>query len=311
MEAVVSELILESDSVYSLKLVPTGAERFPDWSPGAHLDLRLPPGTTRQYSIIESGPDCSWFRVAVLRDPNSRGGSEYVHLFLRPGQRVMIGGPRNHFPLEPASSYLFIAGGIGITPILPMVAYARSRGIAHTLHYGGRTRSSMAYVGRVESWGSSSVLWPEDSVGRIPLREIMERDELRSAVYTCGPEPLIKSVVDTAAAVGYAESDVHVERFKPRVKPQTPNRPVTVSAQRSGVTVEVDASTSILDGLLRAGVSVNASCRSGVCGTCEVGVRGGIPDHRDDVLTADQQSRGDSMLVCVSRAFSDELVLDV
>lgn len=324
-EVLTTQLTLEADGVVSVRLERVDGQPLPAWQPGAHVDLALPVGITRQYSLIESPADFSSYRIAVLQQRNSRGGSEYVHVFLRPGQRVRIGAPRNHFALDPADRYLFIGGGIGITPLLSMARAAHTAGAAWQLHYGGRSLRSMAYRRELRAaYGDNVELWPQDLRGPLPLAELLARPDAgpdadpdgaapsgRTLVYCCGPEPLIEAVRATAAANGWPEQDVRFERFAPTVHEHAPDRAFEVEARRSGKTIAIEQDESLLDGLLRAGIGVSSSCRSGVCGACETRVLEGEVEHRDDILSSAQREAGESMMVCVSRACGDRLVLDV
>lgn len=258
------------------------------WEPGAHIDLELPNWLTRQYSLCGDPGDLSAYRIAVRHDPLSRGGSEYVHLFLQPGRTLTVSLPRNHFPLRPAPEYLFVAGGIGITPILPMLRSAVASGAAVTLAYAGRpfaAELSSRYGDRVR-------------LGRPDLAALAE--EFPAAeVYCCGPA----SMVDAAEAVFPA---VHTERFEPTRRTFGPDTPFEVGCARSGGTIQVAADESLLDALNHAGRPVPSACREGVCGSCEVRVVAGEPEHRDDIGAA-----AGRMYPCVSRALSPRLVLDV
>ncbi|MDO8186912.1 PDR/VanB family oxidoreductase [Conexibacter sp. JD483] len=311
-EVVTTQLTLEADGIVSVRLERVDGQPLPAWQPGAHVDLVLPVGITRQYSLIDSPADLSSYRIAVLQQRNSRGGSEYVHVFLRPGQRVRIGAPRNHFSLDPADEYRFIGGGIGITPLLSMARAADARDADWRLHYGGRSLRSMAYRRELRAaYGDRVELWPSDLRGRLPLDELLSAPSRRTLVYCCGPEQLIEAVRETAARVGWAQEDVRFERFAPTVHEHAPDRAFEVEARRSGTTVAIEQGESLLDGLLRAGIGVSSSCRSGVCGACETRVIEGAVEHRDDILSAAQRAAGEAMMVCVSRARGDRLVLDV
>jgi len=311
-EAVVTQLTLEADAVVSVRLERADGAPLPAWEPGAHVDLILPVGIARQYSLIESPPDFSSYRIAVLQQRASRGGSEYVHVFLRPGQRVGVSAPRNHFALDPAPSYLFVGGGIGITPLLSMARDAQARGARWSLHYGGRSRRSMAYWRElVDRYGGAVQVWADDEERPLPLERLLARREEGTLLYCCGPAGLIDAVRSLAAERGWPEEDVRFERFAPTVHEHGPDREIAVTAARSGVELVVEEDESVLDALLRAGVGISSSCRSGVCGACQVAVLEGEPDHRDDILTSAQQAAGDTMLPCVSRARGERLVLDV
>lgn len=310
-QAVVAELRLESETVLSVVLRAV-SRSLPRWQPGAHVDLVLPTGTTRQYSIVESAEDNSWYRIAVQRDARGRGGSEYVHLFLRPGQTVGVRGPRNHFLLdESAESYLFIAGGIGITPIVAMIDRASALGKPWTLAYAAKRQASMAFLDRLAPFGGQVEVYAADLQGRMKLGEVLQSGAGKSYVYCCGPEALMEAVEGEALDLGYAQSAVHIERFKPKAhETASANSAFTVRAVRAGRNIDVPADLSLLDALGRAGIAVDSSCRNGICGTCEVEVLSGTPDHRDDVLTTEDRARG-VMLACVSRCAGGELVLNV
>ncbi|MDW5596999.1 PDR/VanB family oxidoreductase [Conexibacter stalactiti] len=311
-EVVVTQLTYEADAVVSVRLERPDGAPLPAWEPGAHVDLLLPVGITRQYSLIESPPDFSSYTIAVLQQPNSRGGSEYVHVFLRPGQRVALGAPRNHFALDPAPHYLFLGGGIGITPLLSMVRAAALRRARWSLHYGGRSVRSMAFAQElVAAHGDAVRLWPADERGPLPLGELLRERADDTLLYCCGPAPLLSAVQEQAERAGWPREAIHFERFAPTVHAHGPDLPVTVVARRSGVEVLVEEDESLLDGLARAGVSMASSCRAGVCGACQATVLDGVPDHRDDVLTPAQREAGDVMMPCVSRARGERIVLDV
>ena len=274
-----------------VELVLSGAT-VPEWTPGSHIDLHLAPGLVRQYSLVGPG-----LRVAVLREPAGRGGSAFVHDRLRVGDQVEIGGPRNHFPLVSAPRYLFVAGGIGITPILPMIDAAEAAGAEWRLLYGGRSRSSMAYLDGLDD---PRVRIQEG--GLLDLRAAVA-DAPGAEVYGCGPAPLLDALVATCPAA-------HVERFTP-VEDARPERPFEAVLARTGVTVQVPAGTSLLDAVEVAGVGVQQSCREGTCGTCEATVLAGGPEHRDSVLDDVDREAGDVMMICVSRARGQRLVLDL
>lgn len=308
----VLELRYEADSVVSVRLGALDGTPLPDWEPGSHIDLVLPVGLVRQYSIVESDPRQRWYRIAILRDPASRGGSEYVHLFLRPGQHVTIRPPLNHFQLTAAQEYLFIAGGIGITPILSMVDAVDARTATWHLHYAGHSRTAMAFMDRLALYEDRVTCWDSAAGRRLDLERVIPPTRPGLVIYACGPSRLIEAIHDTAHKARWHDQDIHFERFKVSSRPTaSTNRPLVVRAARTGKSVEIASDETILSSLTRAGIKVASSCMSGLCGTCEVKVLGGQPDHRDDVLTPAQREAGDRMLVCVSRALSKQLTLDV
>jgi ferredoxin-NADP reductase len=289
IEVVVLEKEQVADGVVALTL---GGASLPSWTPGAHVDVELRPGLVRQYSLCGSPSEPTW-RLGVLREPAGRGGSAYVHDSLAVGDRVRVSLPRNTFPLEAASRYLFIAGGIGITPLLPMIA---SVGDADwRLLYGGRSSESMAFLPLLASYGDRVCARP----GRIDLSSVDSGAE----VYCCGPEPLLAAVEARCDP-----ARLHVERFTPR---PVSGVPFEVELARSGRVVPVPADRSILSVLLDSGVQVLSSCQEGTCGTCETEVLAGTPDHRDSLLTEEERAAGETMMVCVSRSAGGRLVLDL
>lgn len=306
-----SATALVADHVRSITLERRDGGPFPAWSPGAHIDLTLGDGLVRQYSLCGDPEDRHRWTVIVLREPDSRGGSAYVHDSLAVGEALDARGPRNHFVLEDAPNYLFIAGGVGIAPILPMVSEAERRGVPWRLVYGGRHRSAMAHATDLaERYGDRVEVVPEDENGPLPVPALIERLGPDTALYCCGPEGLIHAV--ESAHAGNSVGTLHVERFRPRPQEPSPSSAsFEVEAARSGKLVTVDQDTSILDALESVGVQVLSSCREGICGTCEVAVLDGLPEHRDSIMTEAERLSSESMFVCVSRCRSSRLVLDV
>jgi len=295
--------------VVSLELRPVANDGLAGWSPGAHLDLHAGNGSVRQYSLCGDPADSDSWRVAVLRVPDGRGGSAWFHDELAVGDELDVSDPRNHFQLEPAPSYQFIAGGIGITPILPMVSAADAMGTPWRLTYGGRTRSSMAFLDELAEYGDSVTVAPQDESGLIDLPAVLGDPVPGRRIYCCGPEPLLAAV--EAAMRDRTEEHLHVERFQPIGDLNDPGEPFDVELRSSGVTVHVGASQSIVDALADAGIEVEFSCREGTCGTCETGVLGGEPEHRDSVLSEDEKAANDCMMICVGRCLRGPLVLDL
>src|SRR3954452_17278441 len=308
-ELVVAERTVAADGVVSLVLQHPDGDELPDWTPGAHVDLLLDPELTRQYSLCGSPADRGRWRLGVLLDESGRGGSRYVHEQLEIGTRLPVRGPRNHFPLVAAERYLFVAGGIGITPILPMVAEAEASGAEWALFYGGRRRGSMAFTDELAAHGDRVVLRPEDEHGMLDLATILE-PQPGTAVYACGPEGLVPAVEQQCAA--WPPGSLHVERFAAKpVAEDAATSTFEVVCQRSGITVTVPAHRSILEVVQEAGVNALSSCLEGVCGTCETPVVEGSPDHRDSLLSYEEKAAGDFMMICVSRSNSPQLVLDL
>lgn len=300
-DALVESRLDAADDVVVLTLRAAGEEPLPRWEPGAHVDLLSPVGP-RQYSLCGSPADDTW-RIAVLREPDGRGGSAWVHS-LAAGDPVTVRGPRNHFPLLDAPRYLFVAGGIGITPILTMIAAA---GTDWELVYGGRTRASMAFLDELDD--PRVTVRPQDETGLLDL-SILDTPRPDTLVYCCGPEPMLDAVEKRCAA--WPAGSLRVERFtaKPLTEPVLDGA-FEVELAATGRTVTVPPDRSILDVVEEAGVSVLSSCSEGTCGTCETPVLSGEIDHRDSVLTPEEQAVGDAMMICVSRARCPKLVLDL
>jgi ferredoxin-NADP reductase len=299
-----------ADGVVALTLAREDGGELPGWAPGAHVDLHLPGELVRQFSLCGDPGDRHAWRVAVLREPDGRGGSACVHDKVAAGDELTVTGPRNHFELVDAASYRFIAGGIGITPLLPMIAAVRARGADWRLLYGGRARASMAFRDELEALGDAVTIRPQDEFGLLDLDPVLARPEPGTAVYCCGPEPLLRAVEQRCAA--WPDGALHVERFAP-IEPDAgaTDSAFEVELASTGRCIAVPAGISVLAALEAAGLSVLSSCQEGTCGTCETGVLDGVPEHRDSVLTNAEKAVGDVMMICVSRSRTPRLVLDL
>ncbi|MEU6645551.1 PDR/VanB family oxidoreductase [Saccharomonospora sp. NPDC046836] len=300
----------ESDGVVTLELGLSTGEPLPPWEPGAHIDVMLPDGLIRQYSLSGSVDDRAAWRIGVLQEPDSRGGSRWIHEHARDGTTLRVRGPRNNFPLVPSPRYVFIAGGIGITPLLPMLAQARASGAEWVLHYGGRSLASMAFLGELETYGDHVVVTPQDEAGLLDLATILGAPAESTVVYCCGPAGLIDAVEEHCER--WPAGSLHVERFA-AAAPATDldDHAFEVELRGSGFTIDVPPGVSILDAVEKAGVPVISSCTEGICGSCETTVLDGDVEHRDCVLTDEERDAGDIMMICVSRAKSGRLVLDL
>ncbi|GAA2935561.1 PDR/VanB family oxidoreductase [Streptomyces enissocaesilis] len=303
-----------AEGVTLLTLTHPAGSPLPEWSPGAHIDLLLGSGLVRQYSLCSDPADRSRWHVAVRYAPDSRGGSAWVHEHLHEGAGVRVRGPRNHFALEPSPRYLFVAGGIGITPILPMVAEAHRRGADWQLAYGGRSRRTMAFREHLEAvYGERVSVRPQDERGVLDLDGLLADPRPDTLVYCCGPEGLLKAVEERCS--DRPPGALRIERFTPRGLgpdgPHTPDESFEVELARSGITVAVPPDKTVLQAVEEAGAQVLSSCREGTCGTCETAVLDGTVDHRDSLLTPAEQGAHDTMFLCVSRAACPRLVLDL
>lgn len=307
LDLVVGAAETAADGVRVLRLADAAGAPLPAWSPGAHIDLHLGEAgeadpVVRQYSLCGDVADRSAWTVAVLREPDGRGGSAYVHDKAAEGDVLRVRGPRNHFPLLPSPRYRFIAGGIGITPILPMLAAADAAGADWVLDYGGRSRASMAFVdGLTATYGDRVRLHPQDQVGLLPLDQILRDPDPATLVYCCGPNPLLEAV--SSACQAWPDGSLHVEHFTPTGHAhESDDGSFEVELADSGLTLTVSSDRTILEVVREAGVEVLSSCEEGTCGTCETGVLAGSVDHRDSILTPGEQAANDVMYICVSRA---------
>lgn len=306
----VSEVEHCATDVVSLCLRPTGGEQLPDWGPGAHVELAFGPNFVREYSLCGEAESPDLWRIAVRREATGRGGSQWMHDRVRRGDVLKARGPRNNFRLITARRYLFIAGGIGITPILPMAREVAGRGRPWTLLYGGRSLGSMPFVDELgQLAGGASHIAPEDEHGLLDLASFLDMPDPDTAIYCCGPESLIDAVERRCAI--WPVGALHRERFSPRSEPTPLQDGFTVRLDRSGIQLPVPAQRSLLEVLEEAGFAVDNSCRAGICGTCLQKVLGGVPDHRDDVLTDEERDAGDTILPCVSRSRTSVLILDL
>jgi ferredoxin-NADP reductase len=233
-----------------------------------------------------------------------------LHDVIAEGEEMVVRGPRNNFPLAHADSYIFIAGGIGITPLLPMISEAERKGLPWKLHYAGKSKSSMAFLAELDRFGNRVALWPKDENKRMDLSQILGLPQQATLVYCCGPESLLDGIAE--AMKHWPEESLRVERFTPKQLGE-PVRTTTfeVELARSQKVITVSPEQSILEAVNAEGVDVLSSCKQGTCGSCETRVIAGTPDHRDSVLSEKAQSVGDTMMICVSRSCGDRLTLDL
>lgn len=321
-----------ADGVRLLTLRAADGADLPEWAPGAHLDLVLGGVSDaelkdaeqgdlpehdpfdeliRQYSLCGDPADRSRFQVAVLRESESRGGSSYIHETLKVGDELVSYGPRNHFELRKAPTYVFVAGGIGITPILTMVRAAQAQGKNWHLYYLGRSGATMAFRDELASFGDRVTFWPKADKGAFDLAATLDDADAAgpALVYSCGPERLLAAIEDGCKS--RANLVAHVERFSPKEIDDSGNTEFDVILEESDMRLTVPADRSIFEVVREAGVSVLGSCLEGICGTCETGVIAGEIDHRDSVLEDDEREEGDIMMICVSRCKGKELTLEL
>ncbi|WP_460774630.1 PDR/VanB family oxidoreductase [Microbacterium sp. GXF7504] len=311
-DLVVAGRTVLADGVVAVDLVAHNGRDLPAWTPGAHIDLVLEPGLERQYSLCSDPGDRSRWRVAVLREDAGRGGSVRVHEQIAVDGRIRVRGPRNHFAFaaDPGTTYRFVAGGIGITPLRAMVLAADAAGADWTLDYAGRSRRTMAFASELEAAYPGRVrLHAADEGERLDVAALAAGVDDATAVYACGPARLIAALEAAVPA-----ERLHVERFEAKEFGEPVwTDPFEVELAMSGEVVTVEPGQSVLEAIEQQApdAMVLSSCRRGTCGTCEVGVLEGEVEHRDSVLTPLEQEGDTVMMVCVSRARCPRLVLDL
>ncbi|WP_375479756.1 PDR/VanB family oxidoreductase [uncultured Jatrophihabitans sp.] len=299
-----------ADDVVSVRFGPIESAGLPTWEPGAHVDLVIDGVEERQYSLCGDPRDSNVWRIGVLRERAGRGTSRYVHERLAIGQEVVLRGPRNHFELVDSPRYLFIAGGIGITPLLPMIRSAEAAGADWSLVYGGRQLASMGFMDELAAHGDRVTIVPQDTAGPIDLDVLLLTPLPDTLVYCCGPEGLLHAVEERSAL--WPAHSLNIERFAPRpVDDAAPSTSFEVVLNAAAMTLVVPPELSILEVVRAAGVDVMSSCEEGICGTCETAVLGGTPDHRDSILDEEDRAENTCMMICVSRSLTSRLVLDL
>lgn len=307
----IESMAREANGVMSLELVATGSEPLPEFDPGAHIDLYLPGGLARSYSLCGQTP--GRYRLGIQRDRNSRGGSNYIHDELRVGASLEISTPRNNFPLdETAEQSLFVAGGIGITPILSMLCRMRTLGRSVSLLYAARTRADAAFIDELNALGIPITWHFDDEAGTPPdIEAFLLSGAEHAQYYACGPSGMLDTFEQLCIATG--RLNIHVERFHARTQDamQNPQEKYLVRLEKSGIDIEVKPGQKLLDAILQVGVALPHSCREGVCGTCRTRVLEGRPDHKDSVLNHAQRDDGSVMMPCVSGSLAPRLVLDL
>lgn len=314
IQVVISRLQAIARDIVLIKLEAAEKDPLPGASPGAHIDLHLPNGQIRQYSITNAKSKSfqDSYEIAVARDANSRGGSAWIHDKLRTGASVVISEPRNLFTLdvEAQGKVLFIGAGIGITPIYAMVQKAQKTGLDWTLMACARSASRMAFQEELVSLDSKRVQFHFDMDRGAPLnlRALLDSSAW-TAVYACGPASLLDAI--EAATTNWPVGSVRMERFKAESQDNLSNTAFELVLAKSGKTVEVSASESPLEALERIGIDHPFSCREGLCGTCEVNLIEGLPDHRDNVLDHQERIACQRFIPCVSRCDGAKLVIDL
>jgi vanillate O-demethylase ferredoxin subunit len=304
----------QGHGVLVLDMVSVDGRELPPFEAGAHVDLHLGEGLVRQYSLAGNPGERTVYRLGILKDPNSRGGSTAAHERLQEGTEVRIGVPRNHFPLAmEAERSVLIGGGIGITPMIAMAHALFDAGKAFELHYCGRNRAACAFLDELVAGPFADCLHPHFDDGaaeqRLDLAAALGAVAPGTHLYVCGPTGFMDWVIAEAGRLGFPPAQIHKEYFQ--VEADTSGDAFDVVAKRSGKTVRVAEGQSIVEALATVGIKVTMSCEQGVCGTCLCNVLDGVPDHRDVFLTDEEKADNDQILLCCSRAKSDTLVLDI
>jgi ferredoxin-NADP reductase len=296
--------------INSYELVPADGRPFQPFTAGSHVDVQVPNGMTRQYSLHGDPADRSVYRIAVKFERTGRGGSMSLHEAAEVGSALGIVGPRNYFSLAPiAERHVFIAGGIGITPIYAMIQTLMARGEAWHLHYCARTPGHAAFYEDLDSVAPERMTTHFSELPTLDATELLRVQPPGTHVYCCGPEGLMKAV--EAGASHWTQGHVHFEWFAAPKTPHPSNRPIEVTLARTGTVLVVPADRTILDVVRDSGVHVQCACEEGVCGTCETAVLAGEPQHRDFLLSPEERAANRTMMICVSRANSRQLVLDL
>ncbi|HVZ44497.1 MAG TPA: PDR/VanB family oxidoreductase [Ramlibacter sp.] len=305
----------EAQDIAGFELARPDGGALPGFSAGSHIDVHLPGGGTRQYSLCNDSAETHRYRIAVLRDPNTRGGSASMHDAVREGDTIQISEPRNHFPLVHAARTLLFAGGIGVTPLLCMAQRLAKIGSDFTLHYSTRSPERTAFRDEILASGfSDRVVFhfddgAADQILNVPA--VVGTPDPGTHLYVCGPAGYINHVLQVAQGMGWPSAQIHLEYFSATPQDTAGDRAFDVKLASSGKTYRVEANETVVQALARQGVEILYSCEQGVCGTCITRVLEGECDHRDMYFTDEEKAKNDQFTPCCSRAKSSLLVLDL
>lgn len=305
----------EAEGIVALELVSADGRPLPGFGAGSHIDVHLPNGLVRQYSLCNSAAERHRYRIAVLREPTSRGGSAAVHDLVKEGDVLTISAPRNHFALHDAPRSVLLAGGIGVTPILCMAQRLATWGADFEMHYCTRSPARTAFREEIaaSAFADRVHLHHDDGPEAQKLRvaELLATPEPGTQIYVCGPGGFIDHVVNTAKANGWPAQQIHLEYFAAAAQDTSGDQPFEVKLTSSGQTYRIPKDQTIVQALRAEGVEIMVSCEQGVCGTCITRVLEGVPDHRDCYLTDDERAANDQFTPCCSRSKTPLLVLDL
>jgi len=307
---------VEALDIASFELVEAHGKPLPSFSAGSHVDVEMPGGLVRQYSLCNDPSEGHRYQIAVLKDPASRGGSKAMHDALKVGDVISISAPKNHFELaHAAGKHLLMAGGIGVTPVLCMAERLAVMGGEFEMHYAARSRERCAFVDRIaaSTFASKVAFHFDDGAAeqKLNIANVLASATPDTHLYVCGPKGFMDAVLSTARSAGWPEERLHFEFFGAEVVKSATDESFQVKMASSGKVVTVGKDQTITEALAAAGVEVLTSCEQGVCGTCLTRVLEGIPDHKDMYLTPAEQAANDQFLPCCSRSKSPMLVLDL
>jgi ferredoxin-NADP reductase len=310
IEVVLTSIALAARDTNLYTFERSDRKALPGAGPGAHIDVLLPNGMERQYSLIHSGPQLPAYTIAVKLDAATRGGSRFMHRELCVGDRLRVSHPRNNFPLvKDAPHSVLIAGGIGITPIICMIRRLIQLDRSWQLHYACRSREEAAFVAELERFEQAHLHFDDEAGGALlDIASIVDSASKDAHLYCCGPTPMLAAFQAIAAA--WPTSRMHVEYFTPRFTVAQQGGYI-VELARSKRTFSIPEGKTILQVLREADIEVSSSCEEGVCSACETRVIAGVPDHRDSVLSEQERNEGRTMMICCSGSKSERLVLDL
>lgn len=304
-----------ADAISAFELVSVDGDTLPAFAAGAHVDVVTPSGHTRQYSLCSPDWGRRSYRIAVLREPSGRGGSQSMHNDVQEGDLIRISQPRNHFALdESGTPSLLFAGGIGITPIIAMAYELQEQGRDFELHYCTRSAARTAFQEELSTkFAAQARIYHDDgsSESRLDLAAALRNAPAGAHLYVCGPSGFIDAVLSQANKCGWPDDRVHREFFSAAPVDTSGDGPFEVVVASSGLVVQIAPDQTVVDALAKVGVEVMTSCEQGVCGTCVTRVLEGTPDHRDCFFTDAERSAGNQFTPCCSRAKSARLVLDL
>lgn len=304
---------VEGENVAVMEFESANSTALPKVEAGAHIDVHLPNGMVRQYSLCQNPNQQDVFRLGILRDPESRGGSVSAFDDLKDGIHIQVSEPKNLFPLVPAKHSVLIGGGIGITPLITMAYQLEQEGSSFELHYCGSSPERCAFVEEIKNGVLAAFTTfhfkSEGASHRQFFESAIQAIDSESHIYTCGPNGFMDWVINLAATQNFPEQQIHKEYFQ--VEVETGGDAFEVVAQQSGKIILVNAEETILQALAREGIEIEMSCEQGVCGTCMCDVIEGEPDHRDVYFTDEEKASNEQILVCCSRSKSARLVLDI